>query len=131
VARFTKNYDAGILKSCDADPANLGRKYLRDSYVTPDVKPYAMLPGKAETVFIDVASGAAADRTETLVDNNLEALNHSGAGGDTLFEQTQPATIQADMQDDTGINEYAFYLKAASKTPLRRFAEIQLDLVNA
>jgi hypothetical protein len=128
MARFSKAYDAGILKSCDVDRANLGRKYLRAQYTTPDVVPYATHHGKAETVFIDVATGAAVDRTETLMDDNLEALNH--AAGDITFDQTQPATIRADMQDDTGIGEYAFYLKAASKTPLRRFAEIQLDLVN-
>jgi len=129
-ATFHKRYEAGIAVECGID--NHGLKYTQDEYSGSDtVKPYPTVPGSVETVFIDPVSGTPLDRTDTLMTNNTEAFNYAASKLSLgTFDESQPVSLTAEMEDDVDLGEYTFYLKASSKTPLRRFMELQLDVVN-
>lgn len=124
---FRKQYIGGVLTECLVE--NPGKKYLKDIYSSDSVKMYKTLANNYQDAFIDSQTGEVVDRTETLLTANVEALNNtcSNIGLDT-FANSQPVKLEGIMEDDVGLNEYTFYLKAATKTSLRRFMEIQLDV---
>jgi hypothetical protein len=130
VATFRKRYESGVLSTTYVEKA--GVKYTRDEYDSTAIRTYPLLSGQFETVFVDPESGEVADRYETLTTNNVEALNNATTKlGFGTYDDTTPAQLSAVMEDDLNINEYLFYMKAASKTPLRRFMELQLEMVTS
>ena len=129
-ATFKKKYQGGILTSCTVD--NPGQKYSETSYSNNFIDMYDLVPNQYNGVYIDPSSGIPLDRTDTLVQGNVDALNQSATELHlTQFTSSEAAALTANMSDDTTFNEYLFYLKAASKTPVRRFMEVQLSLVNS
>lgn len=131
-ATFFKNYDAGVLVSCSVD--NPGTKYTQPSYDSSSISMYSVFPNVSRDVFVNPTNGSVLDRGEYLLPGgrNLDTVNVAAtAKGIPLFTDVIPGTLSATVADDTNLKEYTYYTKAGNKTPLRRFAEFQIELVTS
>ena len=113
-ATFTKTYKGGIMTSTTV--LMPGLKYTTEP---PHVVPY--IPGPFSSTM---------DRGENLSTIDVNAANQvANALKLPLYDQSTESTFAAVMADDKGFHDYIYYVKAASKNPLKRSAEFHLSFV--